>query len=133
MKEFPYGIGEPALNIEEADKALDEYFAIAKAAGIRTCLAFGLCLGFKRDGGYIPGDNDLDMVAVADLPTPDFHDGLIAAGFIKGQAFPAPQRNIHYHRGKIMVDIFFRKSGEYYKEFDTVSYKGKNILGATPY
>jgi len=132
MKLFPYGIGEPALNIEAADKALDDYFAIAGAAGIRTCLAYGSCLGFKRDGGYIPGDNDLDVVAVADSLTPAFHEDLMAAGFNRGLMFLPPLHNVHYYRGKIMVDIFFRSPGEYYKEFDTVQYKDKTYMVPHP-
>ncbi len=125
-KLFPYGIVEPAKNIEKADVALIKYLAVCKTAGVRTCLAYGSCLGFVRDGGYVPGDNDIDVVAVLGWVTPAFNDALIGAGFTRGQSFPLPHNNVHYHYEKILIDIFFRGVGiPFYKKFDTVMYKNK--------
>ena len=63
-KKYPYGIVGPSTIPETADRVLDEFFQIAKQLKIRTCLSAGLCLGFVRDGGYIEGDNDLDVIVI---------------------------------------------------------------------
>lgn len=126
-KRYPYGIVGPSTIPEVADKVLDEFFEIAERLRIRACLAAGLCLGFVRDGGYIDGDNDLDMVAIC---TGDERNNLTNAlkehDFNVGRSFPPPHNNAHFHKNRILVDIYFRALGEYYSQFGSVQYKGKS-------
>lgn len=125
-KKYPYGIVGPSTIPETADRVLDEFFQIAKQLKIRTCLSAGLCLGFVRDGGYIDGDNDLDVVAIC---SGDKRDELINSlkehDFIPGRSFPPPHNNAHFHKDKILVDIFFREEKGFYSQFESVQYKGK--------
>ena len=123
---FPYGTVEPAKAVKAADKVLNNYFTIARGLGIPSCLAYGLCLGFIRDGGYISGDNDLDVVAITPTNwlTQELLDALTANGFKRGEVFHPPHNNAHFHRDNILLDIFFRKPETYYGVFDTVMYGG---------
>ena len=132
-KDFPYGIVCLCTAPVVADKVLSECFKLAESIHLRICLAYGLCLGFVRDGGYIVGDNDLDMIAITDTggPTPFVDKAFIDAGFKRGASFPPPLSNVHYHKGRILVDIHFRESVNLYRKFDVVTYKG--ILYATPH
>ena len=125
-KKHPYGIVDPSIIPETADKILDDFFQITEQLKIRSCLAAGLCLGFVRDGGYIDGDNDLDVVAIC---VGDKKDKLINTlkehNFSLGRSFPPPHNNAHFHKDKILIDIFFREAKRFYSEFESVQYKGK--------
>jgi hypothetical protein len=124
--EFPYGVVEPAKNQENANRVLRDYFNIAGKLGIRTCLAYGTCLGLVRDGGYIPGDNDIDVIATIPMVTPDLADALKGNGFERGMTFTYPTTsNTHFHRDEVLLDIFFREPKGFYKEFDKVKYENK--------
>ena len=126
-KVFPYGIKAPQTIPKVADMILDEYFEVMGELDIRGCLAYGLCLGFVRDGGYIKGDNDLDVVVLLDdKATRDkLHVALSTRGYLMGGQFPPPDNNSHYVRDNILLDIFIRKPEGLYKEFGSVTYKGK--------
>ena len=124
---FPYGVIAPSTIPDIADRIMDEYFQIMKKLEIRTCLAFGLCLGIVRDAGYIDGDNDLDFVAIIN---DDSRDILVNAmtenGFNEGKTYAGEIiRNIHFYKDGILVDVFFRRPGKFYTSFDEVKHKGK--------
>lgn len=125
-KKYPYGIVGPSTILEIADRILDEFFEITEQLGIKACLAAGLCLGFVRDGGYIDGDNDLDVVAVC---VGDERERLVKTlkerGFNAGRSFPSPHNNAHFHKDRILIDIFFREAKGFYLKFENVQYKGK--------
>lgn len=122
-KDFPYGIQEPAKIPDAADKILNEYFVIADLLKLSTCLVLGLCLGFVRDGKYIPGDNDLDVAIVTVNALPALSEALIKKGFNRGHMY---QENVHFYRDNILLDIYVRKPEGFYVEFDKIVYKGKD-------
>ena len=125
MKPHPYGTVNPCRSTDSADAALDDALAVIDALGLKACLAFGTCLGFYRDGGYIDGDNDIDLVVLAE---PDEQDALIdamsQAGFGVGSTCP-PIRNRHFYKYQTLVDIFWRKGINFYGELGAVEYKGR--------
>lgn len=132
-KKYPYGIVGPSKIPTIADKVLDEFFGITEQLGIKACLAAGLCLGFVRDGGYIDGDNDLDVVAVC---VGDERERLVEVlreyGFNAGRSFSPPHNNAHFHKDRILIDIFFREAKGFYLEFENVQYKGKSYPVPSP-
>lgn len=131
MKEHPYGIIDPFLQVDVADNILDEIFQITERLKIKACLVFGLCLGFVRDGGYIEGDNDLDVGVICNE---EEKDGLVNSlknnGFNEGRT--CRHKNIHFHKNKVLVDIFFRESGKFYSNLESVHYKGKEYPVPSP-
>lgn len=133
MKHYPYGILEPADIPQIADEVLGEFFKITGQLKVKACLAYGLCLGFVRDGMYIEGDNDLDVVVVSNG---EEKIRLIVAlkkhGFNQGRSFSPPYNNTHFYKNRILVDIYFRVSGGFYSNFDSVQYKGKTYPTPSP-
>ena len=126
MKHYPYGILEPADIPKIADRILDEFFQIATQLKIRACLAYGLCLGLVRDGAYIEGDNDLDVVVIGNgEERVRLTSTLEKNGFTQGRSFSPPYNNTHFHKDRILVDIYFRKLKRFYFNFDSVQYEGK--------
>ncbi len=125
-KKHPYGIIDPSIIPEIADKVLDEFLRITEQLKIRACLAAGLCLGFVRDGGYIDGDNDLDVIAICTGDERDKLTGILMEyDFVPGRSFPSPHNNAHFHKNRILVDVFFRKEKRFYFRFESIRYKEK--------
>ena len=124
-KYFPYGIKGPSTIPAVADTILDEFIGIAKELRLPVYLAFGLCLGFVRDKGYIVGDNDLDVAVVTPTGgfTPDMGDMLKKHGFTRKQAYPPPSNNTHFIKNNILLDIYSRNNGGFYIAGSTVEYK----------
>jgi len=131
---FPYGIVCPATIPDVADHILDEFFAITGELGIRSCIAFGLCLGLYRDGAYIEGDNDLDVIVTIPPQDTRLEEALRQHGFEMGAAHPAPAFNTHFHKERILLDVFWRPIGEFITvaDFDTVTYRGKQYPAPHP-
>ncbi len=126
MKQYPYGILEPSGIPEIADGILDEFFQITEQLKVRACLAYGLCLGFVRDGAYIEGDNDLDVVVVSNGEGKiKLMNALKKNGFTQERSFSPPYNNTHFHKDRILVDIYFRELKRFYSNLDSVLYKGK--------
>lgn len=131
MKKHPYGIIDPFLHVDIADGILDEFFCIAGQLKIKAFLAFGMCLGFVRDGGYIEGDNDLDVGVICNKEEKDMLiNSLKEKGFNQGRSYR--HNNIHFYKNKILLDIYFRESGEFYSKLDSVQYKGKQYPTPSP-
>lgn len=124
MKYHPYGIIDPFLQVDVTDNILDEVFQITEQLKIKACLACGVCLGFIRDGMYIEGDNDLDVITICnDEKKHILIDSLKKNGFNQGRSYPS--HNTHFYKNKVLVDIFFFKATGFYSHFDSVQYKGK--------
>lgn len=131
-KDFPYGVIEPCKIPDTADKILDEFFQITKELGIQACLGYGLCLGFYRDGGYIPGDNDLDVYALVPMSHKPLLESLNKHGFKEGASHGALANNTHFYRDQILLDIYFRMPEKFKFPFDIVQYKEKKYPMPNP-
>ena len=125
MRKNRFGTIDPFLQVDNADKILNEIFQITRQLKMKTFLLWGLCLGFIRDGGYIKGDNDLDVGIIYE--TRMERRMLTTALKEKGYVYGTPHRlnNVHFRKNKILVDIFFLKPGGFYSKFDSVEYKGR--------
>lgn len=116
-----------------ADRALFEFADAAEELGVVWFLALGTCLGMVRDGGYIEGDNDIDLGVVADRETLSrFFDALMARGFSPGNTHlnPGGERNQHFKKGGVLIDVFytFRRDTEpFLLFFDRVAYGGREF------
>lgn len=110
---------------EVADKILEEWDDICKELNIPHFLWLGTCLGFYRDGGYIEGDEDLDVgVLVDNQGRKKLAEKLVKHGFTTEQE---PYKNKHWHKNGIFLDIwsFFHDWTEFLESFDQVTYKGR--------
>lgn len=131
---FPYGIVCPSTIPDVADRILDEFFDVAKELNIKACIAFGLCLGLYRDGGYITEDNDLDVVVIAPDQDKVITEALWEHGFGIGAYHEGYGRNTHFYKDKILLDVFWRQIGEFFMpvEYDMVDYNGKQYPAPAP-
>lgn len=124
-KQYPYGVHAPALIPEVADRVLDEYMAITAGLGIRAAVILGTALGFVRDHEYLPGDNDIDVVAIVEdhIDRSYLTYRLIQAGFLMGRSYHAT--NTHFVKDEILLDVFWRKAEGFYAEFGAAEHRGK--------
>lgn len=123
-KEFPYGVHEPARVPDIADRVLGEYLTITAGLGIRAAVILGTSLGFVRDHEYLPGDNDIDVVAIVEdeLDRAFLTKRLIRAGFLMGRSYKAA--NTHFVKDEILLDVFWRKADGFYAEFGAAEHRG---------
>ncbi|NIO88037.1 MAG: hypothetical protein GTN53_46080 [Candidatus Aminicenantes bacterium] len=131
MKEQPYGTVSPFSRPATADKVLDQFFDMTRELKIKAFLMYGLCLGFYRDGGYINGDNDLDVgVICSERKRKKLLASLKEGGFTQGELF---RRNMHFHKDRILVDLHFRESnGGLYSTLKNIGYKDKEYPAPHP-
>lgn len=132
IKTFPYGVVGPDTIPEVADAILAEFFEITYRLGIKSAIILGTCLGFYRDGTYLPGDNDLDLVAIVDDEDRSYlTKRLIDHGYLLGRTFlaapgqPDTSKNVHFVKDRILLSISWRKAEGFYAEFGSVPYKGR--------
>lgn len=116
----------PFLQVEVADNILNEIFLITKQLEIKTLLSLGTCLGFVRDGGYIEGDWDLDLIVIYKWEERDFLIDALKANDFALMRIKTDRKHIHLKKNRTAVDIWFRAGSEkFYSSFDSVVYKGK--------
>lgn len=121
MRHHPYREIDPFKIPEVADKLLNEYWDIAESLKIKTFLHYGTCLGFVRDGGYIIGDNDIDIGILARIE--ELAAKLVENGFVKRRSI---QRSWHFLKYGVLLDIYFNfPNRKYFQSFDKVTYKGR--------
>lgn len=121
-------MGYPYDNKDKADKALFEFDDLAKSCGIKCSLVIGTCLGFIRGGGYIKGDNDIDIaIMCSDGKKDELFKKLIVAGFRRGLVFG--KRNTHFHKYSIDIDIWLRKHAKspFLSELREIEYQGRKF------
>lgn len=115
----------PFLQTKVADNILNEIFSITKQLKIKTFLVFGTCLGFVRDGGYIQGDWDVDIGVICKWKDKDtLKNALEMNDFILKRIKPK-KKHLVYRKGKLLIDIWFQKSENFYSNFDNIDYKGR--------
>jgi len=116
----------PSEQVEVADNILNEVFSIMKRLKIKTFLAFGTCLGFVRDGGYIQGDRDLDLGIICDWIQRERLTKVLRTNGFTRRRIIHKSGHIHFLKNKVCIDIFFfSENTEYYSKFDYVRYKKK--------
>ena len=121
MRWHPYKNIDPFNVPEIAEKLLNEYWDIAEKLKIQTFLLCGTCLGFVRDGGFIIGDNDIDVGILGGLE--DLAAKLIENGFVKKTMWPG--RNCHFLKYEILLDVTFGLPPQFLQTFDRVIYKDR--------
>jgi len=120
----PYKNIDPFEIPEKADKTLNEYWDIAESLGITTFLLYGTCLGFVRDGGYIKGDNDIDVGILGGLD--ELIVKLVEDGFIKKGVW-LQRGNCHLFKHDTLLDIWFTfPNHTFLQSFSKVAYKGRS-------
>jgi len=92
---------DPFLHKEEADEVLREFNDICIERGIFYVLACGTCLGFYRDGGYIDGDNDIDII-IDPKDLDKLTKVMVERGFKLGRR-GGSQHYIKYH---VLLDVW---------------------------
>lgn len=127
MRHRPKEIIEPFLNTDIADHVLSEAFRITGELKIKTFLVFGTCLGFVRDGGHIKGDPDIDIgVICQEKKKRIMIEAFLENGFTRNKKrFIRYHNNIHFYKDKILMDIYFCKSGKFYSHLEATWYKGR--------
>ena len=109
-----------------ADKILEDFVDVCDDLNIRYCLAYGICLGFYREGGYIPWDSDLDVWIDCD----PIKDGkfYVMLDRLRGLGFAFQSDNHRFCRDNVWLDIF---RGDYdgilsfVETFDTIVYNNR--------
>lgn len=121
------------MDKNSADKALFEFADIAEKLGITWFLALGTCLGMVRDGGYIKGDNDIDLGVVCLQETlAGLLKNLAAHGFKLGKTFlnPGDELNRHFYKYGVLLDVFFAFRDDttpFLNSFAKVKYCGREF------
>ena len=120
----------PSDEPDDADDILDTLRWVCESNDIIYFLYGGTALGFYRDGGYIPLDNDIDVGVIS---TPEKF--LAMKDRLESEGFTVDGVN-HYWKHNILLDI--RGGTDYWgpepviqqcvvpytNQFDAVSYKG---------
>jgi len=121
------------MNKQNADKALFEFADIAEEQGITWFLVLGTCLGMVRDGGYIKGDNDIDLgVMCSKEVLNELSEKLVEDGFKQGKTFlnPGNELNRHFYKYDVLLDVFFAFRDNircFLGQFDKISYCGRQF------
>ena len=127
-KWHPYGNLDPFVLPAAADRALDEFFLISKQVDVFSFLLYGTCLGLYRDGGYIEGDQDLDVGSIGDVPS--LVRDPLKAGF---RMIALVATNVHFLKYGIILDLWFSfPSVEYFQSPDKFMYKNKSYNFPSP-
>lgn len=121
----------PCSDKDKADKVLFEFDDLAKSCGIEYTLLVGTCLGFVRDGGYIKGDNDIDVsVKCEETKRERFFDKLKEHSFARN-TIPGGMKgeNNHFLKSGILMDVWHGKyaNSKFLSELKEIEYEGRKF------
>jgi hypothetical protein len=107
----------PATNPALADAIMETIAKTAEAAGLRYYVICGTLLGWWRDNGYIPWDNDLDVgIFFEPDKYDDFMDRMLRLGFTTDIGSPWEAK--HFWKYDMLTDVMFLhpapESAEFY-------------------
>lgn len=126
------------MDKDNADKALFEFAAIANGLGIRWFLVLGTCLGMVRDGGYIAGDNDIDLGVICSIrDLAKLFKNASKREFRIGKAFlnPDDEKNLHIYKYGILIDVFYtfrREDTPFFRSLEEITYCGRKFRVPSP-
>lgn len=121
-----------------ADRALFEFADVADKLGITWFLGWGTCLGMVRDGGYVEGDNDIDLGVIGTKETlRELFRQLVGDGFKEGKTFlnPGNELNRHFYKHGVLLDVFFAFRDDtkpFLTAFDKVAYRSRQFNLPSP-
>lgn len=107
---------------EKADKVLEDFDEICREVGIEYRLVSGTCLGFYRDGAYIPTDDDIDIRLVG--TNGKFK---LLCNALRDYGFETEESEYkfqHFWRDHILLDVL-RGGFAWGERFDTLTYNGR--------
>lgn len=129
------GLVYPGTTPDTARAVLAEMTAVFDSLDVRHFIADGTLLGFIREGGFINGDNDIDVRF--DWTT--CYDTLIsafeAAGFTLTYRSWTKDRstNLAVHKNGIMLDMLGTEFGDGFNMFHLTKYARCYLSYRTPY
>ncbi|PZC46096.1 MAG: Phosphorylcholine metabolism protein LicD [Chloroflexi bacterium] len=121
----------PPMDPEAGERALKEAKEILDPLGVVFLLSSGTCLGAIRDNGFIPWDDDLDLISIVDRNglTEELVDNAVEAFREKGYFVYAAGGNSRDVRAYSMMKNYVRIGWECYRIVnDSISvYPGTQI------
>ncbi len=129
---------------DAADRILEEFDTICKSRNIDYYLVFGTCLGFYRDGGYVTGEHDIDVMPIcSDDEFVDLMVTLQQCEFAFCFGVSRPRWYGHAFKNGILLDIWREADDNhgqfdpvrvqsFCRAFDTVEYNGRTYRVPSP-
>ena len=129
------------MNLKSAeivDKCLFEYQDICDELGIKSCIMYGTCLGFYRDGTYCKGDFDLDVGALCskeklvELFAKLREKGFVQKEFWQNQGW---EYNQHFWKYEVLLDVhvqLLKDEDKFFEDTETLKYKDREFNIAHP-
>ena len=134
---------KPFDNKANADQILEDWDNICHDLAIKHFLIYGTCLGFYRDGGYIPLDSDIDVRVMCDKKQwKELIKKLAEVGIIQndnpaGYAFYRDDILLCIERSEEVGTMIHDNGDEWptlplYHNLDEVTYKGRVYRTPSP-
>ena len=110
---------DPYDSKDVADNILEEWDDIVLSLDFKHLLAFGTCLGFYRDGGYIEGDNDIDVWI-----KPDNLKLIMPKMLERGYTLGRKAHSQHFFKNNILLDVWLIPKA-YHEPYDIIEYNSR--------
>jgi len=109
-----------------------DFVAVCEIAKVEWCFTLGSALGLYRDGNFIDGDNDVDVMVFADVKQLKIIKGELEARGYNYAAMifnPGNEMNMHFKKYNNILDIHFecmKEEEKFFKTFDKVTWQGQS-------